>query len=618
MAAACPVGHDPPRSEACPLCERLVDPGPRGEAFRRSMALRGGGAPAGPCAHLGKRARTPEGATKTKQCLGCGGKDLEVFECGLLGECTLADCRDCPHWESRQAPARAAPLRQLDRCDQADPSLSAEEMLALIRSAPPGPWPKAEAWDAARGFWKDDPAKTWHCWPNTQEAMRRLCREFIDGPLAQEVPGPMAGRGIIVAGGLKPLPNRGLPHGYFPCVWLLATKLRRMGCALPVQLWHLGLEEMDPHAARLLAGLGVECVDAREVAKRHPARILCGWELKPFAALHCPFAEVLFLDADNCPVNHPVEELFGQPEYLELGACFWPDYAHWDLAPGVWEVFGMEARHEPAFESGQFLIDKRRCRRELRLALWYAEYSDFTFGHVYGDKEVFHLAWRKLGTEYAMPAIRPGWEGELCIVQHDTRGRRVLLHRCQDKWKLDGGNAFLHWLEDEDLHHAIVRGLREVWTGKPWHNPSPGPREAEAIARLAGRRFRYRRLPEGKFKGDERDMVLEAGGKVGLGAAACEARWDINEVAVPGQPSRLLLSLSSEEQATCLLSEEDGTWRGQWLDHERCPVELVPADALSPERDAAEAGAGFRAKGYAWTAEDREALAALLGRRVHG
>ena len=73
------------------------------------------------------------------------------------------------------------------------------------------------------------------------------------------------------------------------------------------------------------------------------------------------------------------------------------------------------------FESGQLVIDKARCWRALTFANWCGERSAFFFNHVYGDKELFHLCWRKLGQEYAMPSrgilTLPG-----TMCQHDFDG----------------------------------------------------------------------------------------------------------------------------------------------------------------------------------------------------
>ena len=85
----------------------------------------------------------------------------------------------------------------------------------------------------------------------------------------------------------------------------------------------------------LVAGLGVECVDAHEVRVNSPARILRGWELKSFALLHSRFAEVLLLDADNVPVRNP-EYLFETPRFQETAAVLWPDRGRMTVGHVIW------------------------------------------------------------------------------------------------------------------------------------------------------------------------------------------------------------------------------------------------------------------------------------------
>jgi len=422
--------------------------------------------------------------------------------------------------------------------------MTVEEMIHLIENAPPGPWPPG-----------------WAGWANVNEAMRRMAQAFADNLKPARLAYPEE-RGIVIAGG-------GLK--YFPGVWVCVNLIRHFGCKLPIQLWYLGEGECDPYMRRLLKPLGVECVDARKLEKEYPCRILCGWELKPYSALYSPFAQVLFLDADNGPVRD-VTYLFDTPQFKEFWAIFWPDYACWTLKPDVWSIFGMDwmvpqAQHEVAFESGQFMVDKTRCWRELRMALWYAEHSDFVFRVVYGDKECFHLAWRKLGTQYAMPPTPPGWDVHT-IVQFDFEGRIVFQHRCQDKWRL-GGNRRNVSLANEDFCFQLIADLRNRWDGVLWHNPDPTPQEQEVIASLTGKRFLYRRVGY-----DERPMRLEPGGKVGEGAAECERRCDINI-----DDGRTILTLSRLDRPTCHLQPNgDGIWRGQRLEHERMPIEFIPLE----------------------------------------
>jgi len=429
-------------------------------------------------------------------------------------------------------------------CKDASPEMSVSNMVKLIDTAPPGPWPEG-----------------WATWKNVHEAhhvlLERYCSTLIPSRKVWS-----RERGVVIAGG-------GLR--YLPSVWVGVNILRDTGCTLPVQLWYLGEVECDPFISRLLEPLGVELIDARKIAANHPTRILCGWELKIFATLYSDFEEVLFMDADNAPTTN-VEYLWDHPRYKEAGSVFWPDYPCWELKADVWSILGIpkmvsKARGERAFESGQYLINKSKCARELQLALWYAEHSDFVFRHVYGDKECFHLAWRKLETEYAMPTEGPGWN-EHTIVQYDLDGKIIFQHRCQDKWRLGGvGNKRVASLANEDKAFQYAEELGKFWNGVLWSNPWPTSEEQLEMIKLQQQTFVYRRVGY-----DERTLTLGAENWVSQGKAACEERWWLNI-----QNNQPILTLSRIDRPTChLRKKEDGVWVGRWLEHERMPVELIP------------------------------------------
>jgi ADP-heptose:LPS heptosyltransferase len=280
------------------------------------------------------------------------------------------------------------------------------------------------------------------------------CEAFIDK--IPPYPQSFQGRGIVICGG-------GLK--YFTCAWVCIHMLRRLGCDLPIELWHLGAGEMSLEMAALVRPLGVECIDACDLRKRFPARILHGWALKPYAILHSQFREVLLLDADNVPTVDP-GYLFETPEFLKSGAIFWPDYkfANGKKARAIWRSCGLRAPREREFESGQIAVDKRRCWRALCLSMWFNENADFYYRYVHGDKETFHLAFRKLKQRYSLvrTSIHP-LTATMC--QHDFEGRRVFQHRNMDKW-----NLFLHnkqvndfWFESEC--RQLVARLQHLWDG---------------------------------------------------------------------------------------------------------------------------------------------------------
>jgi len=275
--------------------------------------------------------------------------------------------------------------------------------------------------------------------------------------------GRFEGRGVVIpSGGVK----------YFPSAWVCINMLRHVGCTLPIELWRLGPEEMSDEMKSLVEPLGVTCIDALEVRKQHPVRTVGkanggheGWELKPYSILHSRFREVLFFDADNMPVVDPTF-LFDTPQYREHGAIFWPDPFFYTADDPIWKLTGVPYRHEPQFESGQIVVDKEHCWISLCLTVWMNEHSDLWYRYIYGDKDTFHMAWRKLGYEYAMP--EKGYEriqGVMC--HHDFEGRRIFQHRHGHKWVIDGRNPTIPGFHFEIFCREFIRDLGKRWCTRP-------------------------------------------------------------------------------------------------------------------------------------------------------
>jgi ADP-heptose:LPS heptosyltransferase len=269
-------------------------------------------------------------------------------------------------------------------------------------------------------------------------------------------PGTFKGRGIVICGG---------GVRYFTNAWACINLLRHFGCRLPIQLWHLGPNEVDQQMRSLLAPLGVECVDALRMRKRFPARILNGWELKPYAILHSRYRELLLLDADNMPVANP-DYLFESPQFTECGAIFWPDFplARTKRGTAIWRSCGLRQPDEPEFETGQIVVDKQRCWSALCLTMWFNENSDFYYRYIHGDKETFHLAWRKLRRPYALvPKSVHSLAGIMC--QHDFRGKRIFQHRSRDKWDLFLINKRIRGFRFEKECRNYILRLQRLWDG---------------------------------------------------------------------------------------------------------------------------------------------------------
>ena len=370
-------------------------------------------------------------------------------------------------------------------------------------------------------------------------------------------PGGFAGRGIVICGG---------GTKYFPCAWVCINRLRDLGCDLPIELWHLGRKEMTPTMLALMEPLGVRCVDAMVWSAERPLRRVGGFQLKAYALLHCSFEEVLLLDADNVPVVDP-QFLCETREYQNSGAVFWPDYGKLGADRSIWQLTGIPHREEWEFESGQILVDKRRCWQALELALWMNQHSEFWYRHVHGDKDTFHMAWRKLEMDYAMPETSC-FSLACTMCQHDFEGRRIFQHRNFDKWTLDDPNPRFEGFIDEDLCLAHLEKLRVLWSDRPKRDfvLSEAPVTLVNIAReLAKRKWMYRRVGF-----DERVISFCLSGRIAIGNSEHERSWNIAE-----RHTGAMLSIHGKRGLTCLLHRiSDAQWCGRWNIGEGMPIQL--------------------------------------------
>jgi hypothetical protein len=230
---------------------------------------------------------------------------------------------------------------------------------------------------------------------------------------------------------------------------------------------------------KLIEPFGVKCVDATKHPSVWPANVKEGWPLKPFAIINCPFREVLLLDADNVALRDP-EFLFDLPAYKEHGAVFWPDTGSLSKESTAWALFDVPYREEPEFESGQVLVDKSRCWSPLLLTMWYNEHNALYYRHIYGDKETFHFAFRRLNAPFAMPA-HPMQSSGGAFYQHDFDGRRLFQHRHGDKWNLRGRNKPIPDFQLEETCLGFLADLARQWDGRiDWLRDT----QARAEARL--------------------------------------------------------------------------------------------------------------------------------------
>ncbi|MGO8926566.1 MAG: glycosyltransferase family 9 protein [Limisphaerales bacterium] len=400
------------------------------------------------------------------------------------------------------------------------------------------------------------------------EALIQRGRKLSDRLIKTIDPFPegIEGRGIVTCAG---------GYTYFTNAWVLIRMLRHHGCKLPIQLWYLGPNELSYWMKRLVSGFDVECVDGTPLIRNNPyiqkGLIKAGWVLKSSAVARCPFAEVLFLDADNLPVRDP-SFLFETPQYAATGAIFWPDssvFTH----PSVWRIFRVPAREEPEFESGQLMADKRINWEAVSLAEKINGRADVFYRLMWGDKDTFRFAWHKLGRTFAMTSFPPqalqaADSSADMLCQHDFAGDRLFQHRIMYKWDLFAPNPWIPGFFLENECRAFLEELKRRWNGRC------GKRQVEtrtmaaaAIDRELQRTLWLLKVPKNEAQKRIRQPVpwmelrFDRNGTLRKGASEdTGVFWDVSRLATGWE-----LTLSAGDGPRLKLKRAGRGWQGNWV-----------------------------------------------------
>ncbi|KAG7392030.1 hypothetical protein PHYBOEH_006506 [Phytophthora boehmeriae] len=256
-------------------------------------------------------------------------------------------------------------------------------------------------------------------------------------------------------------------------------------CRLPIEIW-FHVDEIGADYA-LLAPLQQLAISVGGISFHQIYNPRAkGFLSKVFAIYNSYFDRVLFLDADNVPVRNP-KFLFDSPEFEANGAVFWPDF--WQprrtlfnlhAKSMLWELLDMPFVDTFEQESGQLLVDRARHAAPLELVYFYAFHEPNMFEKlqlVYGDKDLFRLAWMKLKASFHMMDALPALAGRavngsfcgMTMVQHDANGEVLFLHRNQHK--LSGEQEYhLMNVDEKKVNVSVSEAL-----GAPQSDEYPDP-----------------------------------------------------------------------------------------------------------------------------------------------
>lgn len=375
------------------------------------------------------------------------------------------------------------------------------------------------------------------------------------------------GQGIVICAG---------GEEYFTCAWVCIKSIRRSGCTLPIEVWYLDRFEFTEEMENLLASFDITCINASEILEQYPVVNLINWELKAFAILHSKFREVLYLDADNFVLQNPAF-LFESKPYQQTGSIFWPDRYQgkgkgipW-LKREAWAVCRVPFRDETEFETGQLLINKEKCWYPLNLCMHYNSHSDFYYYYFYGDKDSFHLAWRKLGYEYTMiPHPNRSFANDALIIQYNPEGIPLFQHRNGDKWSIHHKNQHINEFEQEDEALRDLAELKNTWSGFERKVPDDYNEYEQKIFEQLITNGPYNCVMEGshprsiQFLPDHSIEEMHGNTK----------KWSINR---NGKDKVVLrLKINSRYGVSCQLwPQDDGTWSGWWNTQKREKITIA-------------------------------------------
>lgn len=279
--------------------------------------------------------------------------------------------------------------------------------------------------------------------------------------------GRFTGKGIvIVGGGVK----------YFASSFALISVLQKI-CSLPIEFWYFGTTELDDEMLHILSAFErVTLINAEDVLKKHPSHALSApcpkrpfyrFELKAYALIHSQFQEVLYIDADSIPLSDP-SYLFQDDQYRSTGALLWRDPLYGPVSPSqevIQKYCGLKSEFLEPIESGHLLFNKRAVWNELMLVWAMNEESSIWFSIVYGDKDLYTLAWHKLGRTFLLcPSPVSRLAG---VVQPDPDGEPLFFHHWFFKPGLHS-KVSLPNSTIENLYNNALRSLRKLWSGTLW------------------------------------------------------------------------------------------------------------------------------------------------------
>ncbi|KAK9814753.1 hypothetical protein WJX72_010945 [[Myrmecia] bisecta] len=218
--------------------------------------------------------------------------------------------------------------------------------------------------------------------------------------------------------------------------------------------------EMDEPSQDILEGqfADVKVVDAAYLnyPKHHQLVNVEHHVIKAYAFYHCPFDQVLVLDADNLPLMDPTP-LFNSDGFKEHGSMFWPGFDH-DVPRKAYQLFRLQPPRGPgseeikSTEAGQFLFD-RRMHADVVEWVWFlnAYGPDGVYKYTQTDTDTYQLAFSLAGKAAHFHQVDQRPRAMLCHIKPEHQDDKRFMHTGVLHHTPDGQPLFAHRLGEGKL-----------------------------------------------------------------------------------------------------------------------------------------------------------------------
>ena len=211
-----------------------------------------------------------------------------------------------------------------------------------------------------------------------------------------------AGRGVVMLAGGR--------YSEFAATSL--GMLRQVGSELPVEVWAKDASEEMPGWCSELAKEGIACrrlSDYMDLAHlKHP------YQWKVFTMLFSSFREILFLDADDMPIENP-DTIFDSEVYQNNGVILWPDYWKHSGSPWLPYILGISEQKsdmlydEKSVESGQMFWHKQTHWKVSLISTCY--FPRHVLTSIYEQSLLLATYYNYYGPDYYYTVFNNGWAG---------------------------------------------------------------------------------------------------------------------------------------------------------------------------------------------------------------